>query len=363
MADVESIEKAPHGAGVAAPEVPLLEVRNLRTSFFTHVGEVKAIRDVSFTVGRGEIVGIVGESGSGKSVTSLSVMGLLQYPGKVVGGQILFEGQDLLKKKPAEMRRMRGSQIAMVFQDPMTALDPLFTVGDQIVETVLEHQKVTKDQARARAVEMLSLVGIPSPEQRMRQYPHEFSGGMRQRAMIAMALSCQPRLLIADEPTTALDVTVQAQVLELLKSLNSQMGMSTVLITHDLACVASTCSKVLVMYGGQLMETGSDQDVFYRPRHPYTMGLLNSIPRRSVEAGRRRLVPIQGTPPDLLNPPTGCPFYPRCPFAMKICAQREVPYFEVGKGHTAKCWLCHPDAPKVQAYEAQKGGIAHDELA
>ena len=351
--------KAPTAAS-QVPGAPLLDVRNLRTSFFTHAGEVKAIRDVSFTVGQGEIVGIVGESGSGKSVTSLSIMGLLQDPGKVVGGQILFDGQDRRKKNPSEMRYVRGAQIAMVCQDPMTALDPRFTVGDQIVETVREHQKVSKDQAHARAVEMLSLVGIPSPEQRMKQYPHEFSGGMRQRAMIAMALSCRPRLLIADEPTTALDVTVQAQVLELLKSLNAEMGMSTILITHDLACVASTCSKVLVMYGGQLMETGSDRDVFYRPRHPYTMGLLNSIPRRSVEAGKRRLVPIQGTPPDLLNPPTGCPFYPRCPFAMKICASREVPFFEVGEGHLAKCWLCHPDAPKVEGYEAQKGGIAHD---
>ena len=362
MAENEAIkaEQATDTGSAGATERPLLDVRNLKTSFFTHVGEVKAIRDVSFTVGQGEIVGIVGESGSGKSVTSLSIMGLLQDPGKVVGGQILFDGQDLLKKRPSEMRRVRGAQIAMVFQDPMTALDPLFTVGDQIVETVREHQKVSKEQARQRAVEMLSLVGIPSPEERMGQYPHEFSGGMRQRAMIAMALSCRPRLLIADEPTTALDVTVQAQVLELLKSLNAEMGMSTILITHDLACVASTCSKVLVMYGGQLMETGSDKDVFYRPRHPYTMGLLNSVPRRSVEAGRRRLVPIQGTPPDLLNPPTGCPFYPRCPFAMKICAQQEVPYFEVGEGHSAKCWLCHPDAPKVEAYEAQKGGIAHD---
>ncbi len=360
-AGVAETAGADAGAGVAASaETPLLDVRNLRTSFFTHAGEVKAIRDVSFTVGRGEIVGIVGESGSGKSVTSLSVMGLLQDPGRVVGGQVLFDGEDLLKKRPSEMRRVRGAQIAMVFQDPMTALDPLFTVGDQIVETIREHRRVPKEEARRHAVEMLGLVGIPSPEERMRQYPHEFSGGMRQRAMIAMALSCRPRLLIADEPTTALDVTVQAQVLELLKSLNAELGMSTVLITHDLACVASTCSRVLVMYGGQLMETGSDQDVFYRPRHPYTMGLLNSIPRRSVEAGRRRLVPIQGTPPDLLNPPTGCPFYPRCPFAMKVCASREVPYFEVGEGHASKCWLCHPDAPRVEAYEAQKGGIAHD---
>ncbi len=340
-----------------ANTAPLLEVRNLRTSFFTHQGEVKAIRDVSFSVAEGEIVGIVGESGSGKSVTSLSIMRLLQSPGKVVGGDILFRGESLLSKRPKEMRCIRGEEIAMIFQDPMTSLNPLYTVGNQIVETIQEHQSLTKSQAQEHAVEMLRMVGIPSPEERMKSYPHEFSGGMRQRAMIAMALSCHPRLLIADEPTTALDVTVQAQVLELIKQLNREMGMSTILITHDLACVASTCSRVLVMYGGQLMEMGADTDVFYSPRHPYTMGLLNSIPRRSVEAGRHRLVPIQGTPPDLLNPPTGCPFYPRCPFAMKICSQQESPYFEVGEGHQAKCWLCHPDAPNVERYEALKGGI------
>lgn len=362
----ESITEAQAGAaaGAGAAEAPgegrpapLLDVRHLRTSFFTHLGEVKAIRDVSFQVEPGQIVGIVGESGSGKSVTSLSIMGLLQDPGRVVGGQILFEGEDLLKKSKREMRKIRGDKIAMVFQDPMTALDPLYTVGNQIEETIRIHQKVSREEARERALEMLRRVGIPSAEERMKSYPHEFSGGMRQRAMIAMALSCQPDLLIADEPTTALDVTIQAQVLELIRRLNREMGMSTILITHDLAVVASTCSRVYVMYGGQLMEKGSDTDIFYSPRHPYTMGLLRSIPRRGSDNGRQRLVPIQGTPPDLLNPPTGCPFYPRCPLAMQVCAQRESPYFDEGGGHLVKCWMCHPEAPERASYEAMRGGV------
>lgn len=333
----------------------LLQVEHLHTSFFTHLGEVKAIRDVSFSVQKGEILGIVGESGSGKSVTSLSVLRLLQRPGKVVGGKILLDGEDLLKKTTAQMHDIRGNRIAMIFQDPMTALDPLFTIGNQIVETITQHQRLSKGEAREKAIEMLRMVGIPSPEKRFSSYPHEFSGGMRQRAMIAMALSCEPDLLIADEPTTALDVTIQAQVLELIKDLNRQMTMSTILITHDLGCVASTCSRILVMYGGQIMEEGTDQDIFYRPRHPYTMGLLNSIPKRGAD--KHRLVPILGTPPDMLHPPTGCPFYPRCAYAMRRCAAEESPAFDVGEGHRAKCWLCHPDAPAIEDYEKQKGGI------
>lgn len=335
----------------------LLSVEHLHTSFFTHLGEVKAIRDVSFTVNKGEIIGIVGESGSGKSVTSLSILRLLQRPGKIVGGKVLLSGEDLVTKTAAQMHKIRGNRIAMVFQDPMTALNPLFTIGNQIDETLMQHQHLSKAAAKEKTIQMLTTVGIPSPEKRYSCYPHEFSGGMRQRAMIAMALSCEPELLIADEPTTALDVTIQAQVLQLMKNLNDQMGMSTILITHDLGCVASTCSRILVMYGGQIMESGTDQDIFYRPRHPYTMGLLNSIPKRGNEAIKERLVPIVGTPPDMLHPPTGCPFYPRCVFAMRRCATEESPDFEMDAGHKVKCWLCHPDAPQMPGYEKQKGGI------
>lgn len=334
----------------------ILEVKNLHTSFFTHLGEVKAIRGISFTVDKGEFIGIVGESGSGKSVTSLSVMGLLSNPGKVTEGEILFKGEDLLKKKAREMRKIKGNEIAMIFQDPMTSLDPVFTIGDQLKEVILQHQKMSKKEAREKAVAMLKMVGIPDPERRIDNYPHEFSGGMRQRAMIAMAVSCEPDLLIADEPTTALDVTIQAQILKLMKELNQKMDTSTILITHDLGVVADACSRILVMYGGLIMEEGSKRDIFYRPLHPYTMGLLKSIPKLN-EAGKKRLLPIQGTPPDLLHPPAGCPFCDRCPYAMEICRDEIPPFFQAEEGHKAMCWLLHPQAPVNAAYEAQKGGV------
>ncbi len=335
----------------------LLEVKHLKTSFFTHVGEVKAIRDISFSVAQGEFIGIVGESGSGKSVTSLSIMQLLQYPGRITMGEILFHGEDLLKKSGQEMRKIRGNRISMCFQDPMTALNPLYTIGNQINEVLLEHQSMSRKEASQRSVEMLKMVGIPDPENRVHCYPHEFSGGMRQRAMIAMALACQPELLIADEPTTALDVTIQAQVLRLLKQLQKSMKTSIILITHDLGVVANSCSRVIVMYGGQIMETGQASDIFYRPCHPYTMGLLRSIPRAGEE--NRRLESIPGTPPDMLNPPEGCPFYPRCEFAMRICRERPVPEFAVNEGHCVKCWLHYPDAPRPDRYQKQKGGVLH----
>ena len=289
----------------------LLSVRDLKTSFFTHVGEVKAVRGISFDVNEGEVLGIVGESGSGKSVTSLSIMGLLQYPGRVVDGEILLNGEDILTYSKDQMRKVRGKEIAMIFQDPMTSLNPVYTIGNQVMEMILEHEKMTKREARARAIEMLKLVGIPAAEKRIDSYPHEFSGGMRQRVMIALALSCNPKLLIADEPTTALDVTIQAQILNLIKKLNRQFGMTTMLITHDLGVVATVCDKVAVMYGGLIMEYGTADEIFYHPRHPYTMGLLGSIPH--VDGGeKRRLIPIDGTPPDLINPPKGCPFSTRC---------------------------------------------------
>lgn len=335
----------------------LLAVKGLHTSFFTHLGEVKAIRDVSFSVHKGEIVGIVGESGSGKSVTSLSIMGLLAYPGRVTQGEILFKGTDLTKLGKRKRRKIQGDQISMIFQDPMTSLNPLFTIGNQISEAIRTHQKLSKEEAKKKTIEMLKLVGIPSPEKRYEAFPHEFSGGMRQRAMIAMALSCEPDLLIADEPTTALDVTIQAQVLALMKELNERLGTATILITHNLGCASSICDKILVMYGGKVMEEGTTGEIFYEPRHPYTMGLLNSIPKVTGEESRQRLIPILGTPPDMLNPPTGCPFYPRCQFAVKACASLQVPEQYVSHTHRVSCFMCHPDAPVNERYEAQKGGI------
>ncbi len=335
----------------------LLEVKDLRTSFFTHLGEVKAIRGISFDVEKGESIGIVGESGSGKSVTSLSIMKLLLYPGKIVGGEILFNDEDLVKKSNKEMMSIRGNEIAMIFQDPMTSLNPVYTIGNQISEAIIKHQRLSGSEAREKTLEMLKLVNIPDPEKRIKNYPHEFSGGMRQRAMIAIALSCQPQLLIADEPTTALDVTIQAQILKLIKDLNSKLNTSTMLITHDLGVVADVCSRVIVMYGGLIMEKGAIRDIYYEPMHPYTMGLLKSIPKVSSEE-KQRLIPIPGTPPDLLNPPTGCPFYARCDYAMRICNQEQPPYFKSENGkHEAMCWLLHPEAPKNEAYEGLKGGV------
>ena len=333
----------------------LLSVRNLKTSFFTHVGEVKAVRGISFDVNEGEVLGIVGESGSGKSVTSLSIMGLLQYPGRVVDGEILLNGEDILTYSKNQMRRVRGKEIAMIFQDPMTSLNPVYTIGNQIMEMILEHEKMSRREARARAIEMLKLVGIPAAEKRIDSYPHEFSGGMRQRVMIALALSCNPKLLIADEPTTALDVTIQAQILNLIKKLNRQFGMTTMLITHDLGVVATVCDKVAVMYGGLIMEYGTADEIFYHPRHPYTMGLLGSIPH--VDGGeKRRLIPIDGTPPDLINPPKGCPFSTRCKYCMNVCTQEQPPYFAEDK-HRTMCWLLDGEAPKNSDYEMRKAGV------
>ena len=333
----------------------LLSVRDLKTSFFTHVGEVKAVRGISFDVNEGEVLGIVGESGSGKSVTSLSIMGLLQYPGRVVDGEILLNGEDILTYSKDQMRKVRGKEIAMIFQDPMTSLNPVYTIGNQVMEMILEHEKMTKREARARAIEMLKLVGIPAAEKRIDSYPHEFSGGMRQRVMIALALSCNPKLLIADEPTTALDVTIQAQILNLIKKLNRQFGMTTMLITHDLGVVATVCDKVAVMYGGLIMEYGTADEIFYHPRHPYTMGLLGSIPH--VDGGeKRRLIPIDGTPPDLINPPKGCPFSTRCKYCMNLCTREQPQYFAEDK-HRTMCWMLDVDAPKDSDYEMRKAGV------
>jgi oligopeptide transport system ATP-binding protein len=341
-------------------KMKLLEVKDLRTSFFTHLGEVKAIRGISFDVEKGESIGIVGESGSGKSVTSLSIMQLLQYPGRIVNGEILFNGEDIAKKTNKQMLSIRGNEIAMIFQDPMTSLNPVYTIGEQIAEAIMKHQKLSKKEAHEKALEMLKLVNIPDPEKRIKCFPHEFSGGMRQRAMIAIALSCEPELLIADEPTTALDVTIQAQILELIKDLNKRLNTSTMLITHDLGVVADVCTRAVVMYGGLIMEKGSIRDIYYQPRHPYTMGLLKSIPKVS-SSEKQRLIPIPGTPPDLLNPPTGCPFYARCEYAMRICNTQQPPYFKSEDGkHESMCWLLHPEAPKNEQYELLKGGVHND---
>jgi peptide/nickel transport system ATP-binding protein len=320
----------------------VLQVRHLKTSFFTRAGEVQSVRGVSFTVKKGEVVGIVGESGSGKSVMAKSIMSLIEPPGRIVNGQVTFMGQELLELSDKELRAIRGNRIAMIFQDPMTSLNPVLKVGKQLTEVILRHQNIGKSEARKKAVELLRQVGIPSPERRMDQYPHEFSGGMRQRVMIAMALSCEPELLIADEPTTALDVTIQAQILHLMRELKEKTDTSILLITHDLGVVAQVCSKVIVMYGGLIMEEGTVEDIFYRPQHPYTQGLLRSIPNQGK---KERLIPIQGTPPNLLHPPAGCPFADRCPKKTEICDKQCPPYFFSGKNHRAMCWLLDQDRP------------------
>ena len=326
----------------------LLEVKNLETSFKTNVGEVHAVRGVSFYLNQGEALGIVGESGCGKSVTMMSIMRLIDSNGKIVNGDIIFDGKDISKVKDSEMNSIRGNDIGMIFQDPMTSLNPVYTIGDQLMEPLLKHKGMSKEEARKEAIEMLGLVGIPSPEKRMKQYPHEFSGGMRQRAMIAMSLICKPKLIIADEPTTALDVTIQAQILDLMKDLKNKLNTSIILITHDLGVVADLCSRINVMYGGIVVETGTTEDIFYRGKHPYTWGLLGSVPNPK-ETTKEKLKPIEGQPPDLLKPPVGCPFAARCDYAMKICIEKQPPQFEVGENHKCACWLCHKDAPKVES--------------
>ncbi len=326
----------------------LLEIRDLKTSFFTHVGEVKAVGGVTFQLKKGEALGIVGESGSGKSVTMMSLMRLLSDNGKVVNGDIMFEGKNIVKLTEKEMEKIRGNDIGMIFQDPMTSLNPVYTVGKQIMEPLMKHKNMNKTDAFNTAVKMLSIVGIPSPEKRMKQYPHEFSGGMRQRVMIAMAIACSPKLLIADEPTTALDVTIQAQILELMKDLKDKINTSIILITHDLGVVADVCNNINVMYGGIIVERGSTRDIFYNPKHPYTWGLLKSVPNPKTLV-KERLNPIQGQPPDLLKPPVGCPFAARCDYAMKLCIAKRPPLFDISEGHNAACWLNHPEAPKVKA--------------
>jgi oligopeptide/dipeptide ABC transporter ATP-binding protein len=318
----------------------LLEVNNLKTYFFTRAGVVKAVDDVSFVMRKGETLGVVGESGCGKSVTALSVMRLVANPpGRIVGGEIRFDGEDLLDKSNEELAAWRGSKLSMIFQDPMTSLNPVFTVGYQIAETVKRHRKdVNNDQAWKRAVEMLDLVRIPDARRRAKNYPHEFSGGMRQRVMIAIALACNPQLLIADEPTTALDVTIQAQVLELMKGLSQEFGTAVMLITHDLGVVAGTCQFVNVMYAGHIIESAPVKQIFETPAHPYTVGLLQSIPRLN-ESRDNRLTPIAGQPPDLLHPPVGCPYAARCPKVQERCRVERPELKPVGRGvQTAACF-------------------------
>ena len=316
----------------------LVEVKNLEVSFFTYAGEVKAVRGISYNLKPGEVMGIVGESGSGKSVSSYGLMGIIPEPGKVIGGQILFEGRDVTAMSEKELLKIRGKDISMIFQDPMTSLNPLFTIGNQIEESLRKHTSLDKDQRQKRMVELLTLVGINQPEKRLKQYPHEFSGGMRQRVMIAMALACDPKLLIADEPTTALDVTIQAQILELLKELKDKIHMGIVFITHDLGVVSDICDSISVMYAGTIVESGSSHQIFYEPRHPYTWGLLASVPKIDTDE-HQRLIPIEGNPVDLINPPKGCPFAPRCKHCMKICIDQAPPQCQVGEGHMAACWL------------------------
>lgn len=328
---------------------PILEVKNLNVSFHVRAGEVKAVRGVNFHVDKGEAVAIVGESGCGKSVTAQTIMRLLPTPPSFVKeGSIIFNGEDLLKKTEKEMESIRGKNIGMIFQDPMTSLNPTITIGKQITEGLIKHQNVSKKDAYARAIEMLNLVGIPNPDARFSQYPHEFSGGMRQRAMIAIALACNPALLIADEPTTALDVTIQAQILDVMKDLQKRLGISIILITHDLGVVADMCDRVVVMYAGKVVETGTKWEIFQNPQHPYTRGLLRSMPRLDQKKDEP-LIPIFGTPPDLIKPPAGCAFCARCDDAMRICETQEPDITQLSDSHASRCWLLHPMAKEVRA--------------
>jgi len=317
--------------------MPLLEVSDLHTSFFTPAGEVRAVNGVSFNLDHGKVLGIVGESGSGKSVTAYSIMQILATTGKIVSGSIKLDGQELVNAGEKVMKTVRGNKVSIIFQDPMTSLNPTYTIGHQLMEAILLHTNRDRRQAQARAVEMLRLVNINEPEKRMKQYPFEFSGGMRQRIMIAMALACEPDILIADEPTTALDVTIQAQILELMKSLQEELGMAILLITHDLGVVAQMCDEVIVMYAGSICEQGTADEIFYNPHHEYTKGLMRSIP--TADTAGTKLQPISGTPIDLLNMPKGCPFAPRCNNAMKICLSQRCERMEINEVHQAACWM------------------------
>ncbi len=329
----------------------LLEIKDERLSFFTPAGEVKALNGVSFSMEEGDVLGIVGESGSGKSVTAYSIMGLNAYPGKLVGGTIRFNGHQIDQMTEEEFRKIRGNEVSIIFQDPMTSLNPVYTIGNQIEEVILLHTDKTKKQAHDRARELLELVGINEPEKRLKQYPHELSGGMRQRVMIAIALACEPKLLIADEPTTALDVTIQAQILELMQELRQKLGMSIIMITHDLGVVASMCEKIAVMYAGHIVEYGTTDEIFYQPSHEYTKGLIKSIPNLNAEE-ITRLVPIEGQPVDLLNPPAGCPFAPRCGNCMRICLREMPPKTELSDTHYTYCWL--------RQKEEAEGAVSHE---
>jgi oligopeptide transport system ATP-binding protein len=332
---------------------PLLAVNNLRTQFFTQDGVVKAVNGVSFTLKEGEALGLVGESGCGKSVTALSLMRLIaRPPGRIVSGEVLFQGRDLLKLKEDDMRKVRGNDIAMIFQDPMTSLNPVLTIGRQIGEALELHKAMDRSASRKRTIELLELVGIPAARSRVDDYPHQFSGGMRQRVMIAMALSCEPKLLIADEPTTALDVTIQAQILELIKRLREELGMAIVMITHDLGVVAGIADRINVMYAGYIVETGTVDEIFHHPRHPYTLGLLKSIPRLD-EPRKEQLVPIEGLPPDLVDPPPGCAFQPRCPYTTERCMSENPGLESVVPGHRIACWV------DVTAQRSHADPVAH----
>lgn len=339
----------------------VLEVNNLSVSFHTYGGEVQAVRGVNFELFEGETLAIVGESGSGKSVTAQSLMQLIaRPPGEYKSGSILLEGVDLLQKSEGQMQAIRGQEIGMIFQDPMTSLNPTMRIGKQITEGLFKHQRMSKQQANNRALELLRLVGIPNPERRIKQYPHEFSGGMRQRAMIALALACNPKVLIADEPTTALDVTIQAQILDLLKDIQKATNTAIILITHDLGVVANIADRVAVMYGGKIVETGTVDEVFYNPKHPYTWGLLSSMPK--LHDIKDELQSIPGTPPDLKSPPKGCPFVTRCPYAMKVCDEHMPAYTELSNSQQTACWLLDERAPKVEPpAQIVAGGLTNDD--
>ena len=332
----------------------LLEVRDLHTAFTTPAGTVNAVNGVSFNLERGKVLGIVGESGSGKSVTAYSIMQILEKNGKIVSGSIKIDGQELVGAGEKVMKTVRGNKISIIFQDPMTSLNPTYTVGHQLMEAITLHTNRNKKQAWDRAVEMLRLVNVNEPEKRMKQYPYEFSGGMRQRVMIAMALACEPDILIADEPTTALDVTIQAQILELMQSLQKELGMAIIMITHDLGVVAQMCDEVIVMYAGSICEQGTADEIFYNPCHEYTKGLMRSIP--TVNNDDTRLEPISGTPIDLLNMPKGCPFAPRCDAAMKICLRERCERMEINENHAAACWM----NVKKEMENTQEGGETNE---